>query len=78
MMMLIIMVDVKPEADGSTVVCVKSAKEQFLHVFSLPGYYHNDCDHHDENDDCDDDHDDCDDDDDCDDACRQSAWSSSS
>ena len=26
----------KPEADGSTVVCVKCTKEQFLHVATLP------------------------------------------
>ena len=62
----------KPKADGSTVVCVKGAEKQLLHVTSLPGHYHDDCEYHDDHDDFDDDHNDCDD------ASHQSAWSSSS
>ena len=60
-----IMVDQKPEADGSTVVYVESAKEQLLHIFSLPDHYRHD--------DCADFDDDCYDDDDDDDAYHRSA-----
>ena len=75
-MKIVIIVDDKPEADGSTVVCVECAKEQFLHVASLPGHSHHECDDDDDCD-CDDDDDsdcDCDDEcDSCDDTCHKSA-----
>ena len=59
---VVIIVDDKPEADGSTVVCVKRVKEQLLHVTGLPDLDHDYFDDDDDDDDCE-----CDDDDnDCD------------
>ena len=55
MLMLMIMVDDKPEADRSTVICVKCAEQQFLHITGLP-----DLDHDYFDDDLDDDNCDCD------------------
>ena len=49
----VIMVHNKPEADGSTVVCVQCAKKQLLHITGLPGLDDDNCD-------CDDDDHDCD------------------
>ena len=38
--MVILVPHDQPEADGSTLVCVECAKEQFLHVPILPDHHH--------------------------------------